>query len=360
MEEKLTHLITIFVSIVAAITVVALFYFPDLHIEAVEAARLKAQKEAEQSANMTGLEMLDYNTDNAKKNDEKDAFTQQLRIELPPGVTKDDVTVDDNYVTQTILITIPDADEEYLYDYPMIGRSDHIDNLIYESHKNLGVLEIALDGVYEIDKSFEGNYLYLDFLTPQELYDKVVVIDAGHGGKASGAVKQGIYEKDIDLAIVKQLKAIMDADTEHNIGVYYTRTDDSNPSFDERVQLANKAHANLFISIHNNSTKSGRFSSISGTAVMYDEQKEDEQLGTKHLAEICLDEVTSALGSINKGLVPGNEIYIIRTSEVPVALIEVGFMTNQQELDNLNSEEYQKQAATGIYHAILRAIGEGY
>ena len=66
------------------------------------------------------------------------------------------------------------------------------------------------------------------------------------------------------------------------------------------------------------------------------------------------------LQSRNRGLVEGDSIYIIRTSKVPVALIEVGFMTNQQELDLLRSEDYQKKAALGIYHAILRAFEEGY
>lgn len=360
MEEKLIRVVTALVGVLAIITVTALFYLPDLHIKAEEAAAQREQKNAEIQDKMTGLEMLDYNTANAEKSSTEEDFSQQLRLELPDGVSKEDVTIEDSYITQTITITIPKADEEYLYDYPMIGKSDHIDNMTYESHGDEGVLEISLDEVFEVDSSFEGQYLYMDFLTPQEVYDKVVVIDAGHGSKAPGAVKQSINEKDIDLAIAMQLKAIFDADTEHKIGVYYTRTDDSNPSFDQRVQLANKSHADLFISIHNNSTKSGRFSSINGTAVMYDEQKADQELGTKHLAELCLEEVTGALGSANKGLVPGNDIYIIRKSEVPVALIEVGFMTNQQELANLNSPDYQKQAATGIYHAILRAIEEGY
>lgn len=360
MEKKLIRFVTAFVGILAAVTVTALFYFPDIHLKAEEAAALKKQKDTELAADMTGLEMLDYNTANAQEIDEEETFSQQLRLELPQGVSQGDVTIEDSYITQTIKITIPNAGGEYLYDYPMIGKSDHIDNLNYESQNGEGVLEIALDQVFEVDSSFNGQYLYLDFLTPQEVYDKVVVIDAGHGSKAPGAVKQGIYEKDIDLAIAMQLKAIVDEDKEHNIGVYFTRTDDSNPSFEQRVQLANKSHADLFISIHNNSTKSGRFSSICGTAVMYDEQKSEEELGTKHLAEICLEEVTGALGSANKGLVSGNDIYIIRESEVPVALIEVGFMTNQQELNRLNTPEYQKQAATGIYNAILRAIEEGY
>jgi N-acetylmuramoyl-L-alanine amidase len=66
------------------------------------------------------------------------------------------------------------------------------------------------------------------------------------------------------------------------------------------------------------------------------------------------------LESRNKGLVEGDEIYIIRTSEVPVALIEVGFMTNQEELNLLNSTDYQKKAAEGVYDAVLDAFAKGY
>ena len=56
----------------------------------------------------------------------------------------------------------------------------------------------------------------------------------------------------------------------------------------------------------------------------------------------------------------GDAIYIIRTSEVPVALIEVGFMTNQEELNLLNSTDYQKKAAEGVYDAVLDAFAKGY
>lgn len=186
---------------------------------------------------------------------------------------------------------------------------------------------------------------------------KSVLVDAGACGRAPGATKQGINEKDIDLGIVLQLKAIFD-NSDENIGVYYTRTDDSNPTFDQRVQLANKSQADLFISIHNNSTKSGRMSSTHGTQVMYSES-DTKELGSKAFAQICLDHVTEALESRVRGLWK-REIYIIRTSEVPVALIEVGFMTNQEELNLLNSTDYQKKAAEGVYDAVLDAFAKGY
>lgn len=360
MEQKLIRIVTGTIFVSAVLAAVGLFYFPDIRLRAEEAVFLREQKKTELEEQMSGLEILDYNTSNAKEEGREETFSQQLRLQIPEKVSVTDVTIEDDYVTQTVTITIPQADEEYLYDYPMIGGSNHIDNLTYESHGDHGVVEIVTDEVFELKKSYDGQYIFLDFLTPQEVYDKVVVIDAGHGGKMPGAIKQGICEKDIDLAIVLELKKLFDKQTDTNIGVYYTRTDDSNPTFEQRVQLANKSHANLFLSVHNNATKSGRFSSISGTAVMYDEQREDEELGTKKLAEICLDEVRNVIGSNDKGLVPGNNIYIIRSSEVPVALIEVGFMTNQEELSRLNTQEYQALVAQGIYQSIMRAFEEGY
>ena len=156
-----------------------------------------------------------------------------------------------------------------------------------------------------------------------------------------------------------ELKKILDADTEDHIGVYYTRTDDSDPSLEKRVQLANKANADLFISVHNNSSASGKMSGMNGTQVLYSES-DDSELSSQRLAQICLDHVSSAFESTSIGLLPGDDIYIIRSSEVPVALVEVGFMTNADELAKLNSQEYQAKAAEGIYEAIKQAFEEGY
>lgn len=364
MEEKILRKTAIFLMVLSAGICGGIFYFPELGnaseklLAAISEYRTKSEAER---LNMTGLELLEYNNARAEEQEEEEiAFSSQLRLELPLGVTGDTLEVTEDYVTQTIDIRIPFADSEYFYEYPMLGRSDHIDRLTYESKKGYGIVEFVTNEVYELETSYDEDYFYIDFLTPQEVYDKVVVIDAGHGGDAPGAIKQGVCEKDIDLDIVLKLKEIFDASEDTSVGVYYTRTNDTNPSFEDRVGLANKSHANLFISVHNNSTQSGRMSSINGTQVMYDEQKADENPGTMGLAQILLEEVISQTGSSNKGLVKGNEIYIIRSSEAPVALIEVGFMTNQTELNNLRSEEYQKRVAQGIYNAIMRAFEEGY
>ncbi len=360
MINRVLRLTTITSFWMMVLVVISCAFLPKLHEYELrrQQERLEDAALLEKLESLTGLEILDYN--NAESDEGGISFPGEIRIALPAGVQATDVEITNTYVTQTVTLLIPDADEYYMYLYPMIGKSDHIANLQYESEDNTGILEITMDAVYELEESHDENYIYLDFISPHEIYDKVVVIDAGHGGDAPGAIKGGIMEKDITLAITLQLQQIFEEAGDESIGVYYTRTDDTNPAFENRVGLANGADADVFISIHCNSTGSGKSSTYSGTVVLYDETSEVEELGSKQLAEICVNTVSDTIGSRNRGITDGSSIYIIRTAEVPVALIEAGFMTNKDELERLTSEDYQKQIAQGIYNSIMEAFEEGF
>lgn len=362
MVEKVLKLSAVASVFLAIGITVALVYLPGLHDyeEAKRAERSAQIAMMDELESMSGLQILNYNNETAQSLAEDVNFPQQLRFMIPEEIDVNQVRVETDYVTQTISVILPGADENYLYLYPMVGKSDHIDELTYASNENGGTIEIKTDFVYEPETTFADGYLYLDFASPQDIYDKVIVIDAGHGGSAPGAVVNGWNEKEIDLAIVLKLKELIEESEGLNWGVYYTRTDDSNPSFENRIGLANKADADLFISIHSNTTKGRRSASVSGTCVLYDETKSEEGLSSKHLAEICASEVTAVTESDNRGTVEGSDIYVIRNAAVPAALIEVGFMTNREELSKLTSEEYQTQIAQGVFNAITRAIQEGY
>ena len=266
MEEKALRLSAVFLMILTAVSFVLLPKLPALHTWEVEAReeRIAEEEFAQSQVTMQNLKIKEQNEAAGAKG--------ELSIRLPEGVTGDQIAVSNDYVTQTIRVEIPQADRTYFDSYPVLGNSDYIDGLSYTRQGEMGVIEVTTNKVYELQTEYDAQNFYFNFLTPHEVYDKVVVIDAGHGGRAVGANKQGINEKDIDLAIVLKLKEIFD-NSDQNIGVYYTRTDDSNPTFDQRVQLANKSDADLFISIHNNSTRSGRMSGTSGTQVMYSRRR---------------------------------------------------------------------------------------
>lgn len=282
---------------------------------------------------------------------------EKLNIELPENMQGKDVKIINDYVNHTIFVRFAKAVDNYSDNYVVRGSSNHIANLSYYKDGEEGVLEINLDTACEHFYSYKDGFLCMELKDLHEVYENIVVIDAGHGGKMPGAVKKDILEKNLNLQMVLQIKELFDEVDEKKVKVFYTRLEDVNPSFSERVELANNLEADLFISIHNNASGSGKFNSQNGTVVLYGSDDNNE---SKHLAQICLENVNASTGSKNLGVVKRDDLYIIRNSDVPVALIEVGYMTNTNELDNLCNPEYQKKVAEGVFNAVMQAFEEGF
>ncbi|MBP3261303.1 N-acetylmuramoyl-L-alanine amidase family protein [Pseudobutyrivibrio sp.] len=354
MEQKVMGAFTAIILAVVIIMSCILIYVPNMHIIA-----LRIQDSKLSGGRVSVMDMLRASDLELRGEGEETRESvlkgHQIRLALPENVTSASVSIEDIYVDKTIAISINGIGKDYFEKYPMRGESNNIIDITYDSENLVGVIEITLDKVLEAQMTSEGEYIYVDFVDPHQVYDKIVVVDAGHGGNVPGATKMGVYEKDINLDIVLELKKLFDR-SDKNIGVYYTRTDDSNPSFENRVGLANDSNADIFISVHNNSTASGRMSSINGCEVMY--EGGDPTGESKKLAEVCLNHLLKELGAKSKGTVVGDEVYIIRMSQSPVALVEVGFMTNQRELENLQDKEYQRKAALAIYEAVLEYLNE--
>ena len=398
MERKLVQFTTWFTCIFSLFVCVIVWFLPVLEQSledfnaSIRQTRIEREERYAMLKQMSGLEILDYNTQQAMKeveeqeesikdgDKEKNKETgtgknkerkktvkedqheisgylkeQMMRLELPEHTSGSDVKIIPDYAGQQINVQLPGADQNYLYDYQLIGKNDLIINLDYTSHGGAGTIALKMDRVMEVESSYDEKYLYLDFKTPKEIYDRVVVVDAGHGGSAPGAVSGDIYEKNITLAIVQQLKAMFDEAGNSRVGVYYTRLDDTDPDFSDRVGLANNSGADLFVSVHINSVKG---TAGEGVEVMYNEQAPDTAFDTKDFAQILLDHEVKSLGAVNRGLIPGNKIYIIRNALMPAALVEVGFMNNPTELSNLLDASYQKRAAAGIYKGIMDSLDQ--
>lgn len=89
--------------------------------------------------------------------------------------------------------------------------------------------------------------------------------------------RNGIEEKSINLDIVLALKEQLDSYSgDKRLGIFYTRTTDTNPTLQQRAALANKADADLFISVHCNSYEKGNFTAVSGTQVLYSQSDNRE------------------------------------------------------------------------------------
>lgn len=274
----------------------------------------------------------------------------KLIINLPGGINETNTTFIKDLLHKKIYISFPKGIKGY-DNQNIVNDTDVVANTDIRITETMVNITLSLSSLKDCEVCFDNGQLFINFFVPSESGRAVVVIDAGHGGEDVGAIQKGIYEKDIDLQICNQLKELLDKE---DFLVYYTRIDDTYPSVEERVDFANEINADLFISIHSNYYDNSR---IHGTSVLYN-VKDDRRYNSKWLSEIMCSEVSEASGMYYKGIVEGNDIHIVRHSKVPVALIEMGFMSNEDDFQVLTTETGQKNVAAGIYHGIIRALTE--
>lgn len=186
--------------------------------------------------------------------------------------------------------------------------------------------------------------------------EKIVVIDAGHGGKDGGAGRDydGTYikEKDINLAVAKKTYEIL---TANGVKVEMTRTGDTYPELTERSSFANSLDAAIFVSIHSNSAVTAP--TANGVEVYYSTQNNNSDYGIKsqELADKILAAVLTYTNATNRKVKTENHV-VTRTSNMPAALVEIGFITNDEELVKLLDNDYQYKLASGIAEGIMKCL----
>lgn len=210
-------------------------------------------------------------------------------------------------------------------------------------------LKIVFDEktIMAADVTANDEYIYIKPVTPKEKYDKIVVLDAGHGGSDPGASGNGLVEKDLTLAIL--LKSVEMFEANGKVKAYVSRDADFYPSFDNRTDLGNLV-GDAFISIHINSA--GSNSTALGTET-YSLNPNDQGNGLTSymLAEAILNNLLENLGTVNRGVKSENWI-VLRQSDIPATLIEIGFITNPSDAAIMGSEDGQAKAAKAIVDAV--------
>ncbi|HOQ36406.1 MAG TPA: N-acetylmuramoyl-L-alanine amidase [Acetivibrio sp.] len=182
-----------------------------------------------------------------------------------------------------------------------------------------------------------------------------VVIDAGHGGSQSGAVYGGVMEKNLNLDIAKRLDALL---KKEGIQTYMTRTNDSTVSLYARSGLANSVGADLLISIHNNAGQS----KVSGSMTLYypGSGKTKGNLSSYEFAKIVQSNLVKHLGTKDMGVIQRPNLAVLRTSNMPAVIAEVGYMSNSAELANLKTESFRQRAAEALRNAALQSLNKMY
>jgi len=217
-----------------------------------------------------------------------------------------------------------------------------------------------------------------------------VVLDAGHGGKDSGNLGNGYYEKNIALNIVLEIGKILEKN--EDVEVIYTRKKDVFLELWERADIANNEKADLFISVHCNAHSSqangtetfvlGLGGNSKNIAIAkkensviflednfeekyegFDPNKPESLIGLElmqeeflgqsiNLASLIESQFTSSLNRKSRG-VKQAVFWVLHRSVMPSVLIETGFLTNKKEGAYLNSKKGQSQTASAVAKAII-------
>lgn len=173
---------------------------------------------------------------------------------------------------------------------------------------------------------------------------KIIVIDAGHGGHDFGAVKYGIEEKTIVETISKKIK---EQNKDANLEIVLLREGDHFMELSERVSIINNVKPNLVVSLHVNANMSSEKNGIEAYISNKNEKFKEESTVS---AEKLLNTISNK--SLAKGKVKEAPFYIMKNSNCPAVLIELGYLSNDADRDYLTSEDGQNEIAAKILESV--------
>lgn len=186
--------------------------------------------------------------------------------------------------------------------------------------------------------------LLLLSLSSSSVSKRVIVIDAGHGGKDTGAKTSFVHEKDFTLAIAKKIKTLA---KDSNVKIVLTRKDDSFVSLDERVKMINAIKPDRLISLHINKsdkdTKNGY--------EFYVSVKNKAFAESLALASKILPDLPRKLG-FNK--IAKANFYLLRSVDIPAMVLELGYLSNKRDQAFITSDEGQEQIARSIVASLTK------
>lgn len=197
-----------------------------------------------------------------------------------------------------------------------------------------------------------GSSTRIPLISPQRLQGKVIILDPGHGGGDPGTVGVGpTTEAENVLAIAWELKTmletagaqvIMTRQTEQSPAQGTQFSGQQNGQLAARVATANRSKGQIFISIHNDWNDNGM---VEGTSVYFHKSSD------LPLAEALQQSLVRQLKTVDMGIREGN-LYVLRNTTMPAALVEVGFLSNPKEAALLAKPSYRLEVARGLFAGI--------
>lgn len=252
----------------------------------------------------------------------------------------------DDYYNLVYKMTIPGDYSKSINSQTYNINNDYMDTITVNAGSSETVITVKEKRILAFDVEYKDGCLIINPLLPKEKYDKIIVLDAGHGGNDPGASGQGLIEKNLTLSMLLKSKELFDADG--SIKCYVTRATDTYPSFDDRVNLGNEV-GDAFISIHINSSSNS--AALGTETYCYHDNDTGSGLTSSTLAQELLNNLLNNLGTVNRK-VKSEEFIVLRRSNIPASLIEIGFISNAHDAALMASESGQQAVAKAVFDSV--------
>lgn len=284
------------------------------------------------------------------KNMRYDKNANVLFLDKKDKIDTGSVKFEDHYLDGYFDVTLPgDYESDYGYGtYDVKGTV--VENIEVSTKGGNTTFRFQQNRISTYEVTDEGDSYAIRVKNPKEVYDKVLLLDAGHGGKDPGTSGNGMQEKNLTLTIAQKIEQKLQGS---GIKVYMTRDSDVYPENSTRAQTANDI-ADLMVSIHINSGPE----TANGTETLYQVHANDSssRLTSKQLAEILQANMISATGNTNRGAKLWTDVLILNRTTVPAVIVEVIFITNTGDALKISNPTYQDQVAQAIADGIQEAV----
>jgi N-acetylmuramoyl-L-alanine amidase len=278
-----------------------------------------------------------------------------ITYKKPDNVKLNEIKVQDLYLQKEFVVEMP-GNHLALYGN---GRVEVIDGQIESveftlNDKGNTELRIKANKIFAYEIVEVGSNFVINIYRPKDKYSQIIVIDAGHGGRDPGAQHNGLVEKTLVLEVVHYLKEYMDSNP--SIKTYYTRLDDTYPTLAERVELANEVEADMFLSVHANAFTNNP--NVNGIETLYFPTTRTSGLDSIEFADILQNFLVSELKLNSRGLKQRTDLYVLKHTKMPAALVEIGFMTSPIDSAQLKKESFKRQTAYALYQSIVKTFAD--
>ena len=272
-------------------------------------------------------------------------------IPLPEGINAASVTDSDEYSKKRFTISIPGNYMAFLTEQDTYNPVKTLQSVqfSYKVSTNTTVITFNTTKIQGYSYTVADGFLAVKIADPKDIYDKIIVLDAGHGGIDPGTLRGSVYEKAVNYNVINVYAPEYFNDSD--IKVYYTRTTDTKIALQTRAEFAATVGADLFISFHVNAHSN---SAVNGTSVYYSNSNNAPSatgLKSSVLATSVVNHLSSSWGTSNKGIL-ADRFVVIHNNTVPAVLVECGFITNNKDFEKIKDPAYQKKAAKALFDAV--------